>query len=150
MVAEGSAPIEILLVEDNPGDVRLTEEALKDSGVDHNLTVARDGEVALAMLKKEGDHSNAPHPSMILLDLGLPKMDGRELLTKIKEDPDLKNIPVVVLTMSSSEEDILRSYNLQVNNYLTKPLQGGHLKMVIGTVQNYLRAIAKIQRSPGD
>jgi len=85
---------------------------------------------------------------VILLDLGLPKMDGRELLSKVKENPKLKNIPVVVLTISSSEEDILRSYNLQVNNYLTKPLQAGLLKMVIGTVQSYLRAIAKIQKPP--
>ena len=110
MVAEGSAPIEILLVEDNPGDVRLTEEALRDSGVDHNLTVAGDGEVALAMLKKEGDHSNAPHPSMILLDLGLPKMDGRELPDQDQRGPRPQEYP----GSSSNHVQLGRGYSAKL------------------------------------
>ncbi len=136
--------MEILLVEDNPGDVRLTQEAITESGLNHNLTVAEDGVEALAMLRNEGDYASTPRPDMILLDLGLPKLDGREVLAEIKADPDLKRIPVVVLTMSSAEIDILQSYNLQVHNYLTKPISVDHFNMVIGAVQTYLRAIARI------
>src|ERR1700720_505287 len=114
--------IEVLLVEDSPGDVRLTREALKDAKVHLNLHVASDGVEAMAFLKREGAHGNAPRPDLILLDLNLPRKDGREVLTEIKESPTLKSIPVVVLTTSSSEADILRSYQLHANCYITKPV----------------------------
>ena len=137
--------LQILLVEDNPGDVRLTEEALKESNDDHTLTVAEDGEAALAILRKEGEHAAAARPDLILLDLGLPKMNGREVLIQIKADPDLKRIPVVVLTLSSAEVDILNSYDLQVNNYVTKPLNAAEFKTVMQSVQTYLQAVARLQ-----
>ena len=138
---------EILLVEDNPGDARLAEEALKDSGVSHNLTLAEDGEQAMAMVRREGEHASSPRPDLILLDLSLPKKDGREVLEEIKGDADLKRIPVVVLTLSEAEQDILRSYNLQANNYLTKPLKVDDFNVVIKAVENYLRAISRISRN---
>ena len=115
-------PVEILLVEDNPGDLRLTEEALKEGKVTNNLSAARDGEEALAFLRKEGTYADAPRPDLVLLDLNLPKKDGREVLAEIKTDPDLKRIPVVVLTTSEADEDILKAYNLNANSYLAKPV----------------------------
>ena len=135
---------EILLVEDNPGDVRLTQETLSESSVSHNLTVAEDGETALAILHKEGEYEGATRPDLILLDLGLPKMDGREVLAEIKADPDLKRIPIVVLTSSSAEHDLLSSYNLQVNNYLTKPITLGQFTMVFEAAEMYLKAIKRM------
>ncbi len=114
--------IEVLLVEDSPGDVRLTREAFKDAKVHINLHVASDGAEAMAFLKREGEHANAPRPDLILLDLNLPKKDGREVLAEIKESPTLKSIPVVILTTSASEADILRSYQLHANCYITKPV----------------------------
>ena len=124
-------PIEILLVEDSPGDVRLTREAFKDARVLVNLHVAGDGEEAMAFLKREGKYSSKPRPDIILLDLNLPKKDGRAVLAEIKEDPNLQTIPVVILTMSASEEDVLRSYSLHANCYITKPVDlDGFLKVV--------------------
>lgn len=114
--------IEILLVEDSPGDVRLTREALKEAKMRNNLHVVGDGVEAMSFLRKKDKYANAPRPDLILLDLNLPKKDGREVLAEIKSDEDLKNIPVVVLTISKSEEDILRSYNLHANCYVTKPI----------------------------
>ena len=126
-----SMPIEILLVEDSPGDVRLTREAFKDARVLVNLSVAGDGEEAMAFLKREGKYSNKPRPDIILLDLNLPKKDGRAVLAEIKEDPNLQTIPVVILTMSASEEDVLKSYSLHANCYITKPVDlDGFLKVV--------------------
>jgi len=119
---EGASPIEILLVEDNPGDMRLTKEALKEGKVFNNLHWAQDGVEALAFLRHEGKHANAPRPDIILLDLNLPKKDGREVLSVIKNDDHLKHIPVVVLTTSKAEEDVVRSYNLHANCYVTKPV----------------------------
>ncbi len=142
LVEEPVGTLEILLVEDNPGDVRLTEEGLKDSGIDHRLTVAGDGEHAMAILR----NPDAPRPDVVLLDLGLPKMSGQEVLAKIRSDADLKLVPVIILTMSRSEEDILRSYDLQANNYLVKPLQSEHLSVVVDAVQDYLRAISRIKK----
>jgi len=137
-------PLEIMLVEDNPGDVRLTEETLKDADILHNLTVAGDGVEAMAMLRKQGDYAPTKRPDLILLDLGLPKKDGRDVLDEIKADQDLKPIPVVILTMSHSEEDILRSYALQAQNYLTKPIGIEGIKLVANSIQQYLRAVARI------
>ncbi|HSN27793.1 MAG TPA: response regulator [Kofleriaceae bacterium] len=115
-------PIEILLVEDNAADVRLTEEALKEGKVRNNLHVARDGMEALEFLRRQGKYANATRPDLILLDLNLPRRDGREVLAEIKDDPELKLIPVVVLTTSSAEADILKSYKLHANCYITKPV----------------------------
>ena len=116
-------PIEILLVEDNPGDARLTLEVFKEAKVLNNLNVAIDGVDALEFLRKQGKYQNAPRPDIILLDLNLPKKDGREVLAEIKADEELKRIPVVVLTTSKAEEDILRTYSLHANCYLTKPVE---------------------------
>ena len=124
-------PIEILLVEDSPGDVRLTREAFKDARVLVNLQVAGDGEEAMAFLKREGKYSSKPRPDIILLDLNLPKKDGRVVLAEIKEDPKLQTIPVVILTTSASEADVLKSYSLHANCYITKPVDlDGFLKVV--------------------
>src|SRR5438874_12852403 len=115
-------PVEILLVEDNPADVRLTREALKEGKVYNNLHWAKDGVEALEFLRREGKHAKAPRPDIILLDLNLPKKDGREVLSEIKSDDQLKHIPVVILTTSKAEEDVLRSYELHANCYVTKPV----------------------------
>ncbi|HNV27308.1 MAG TPA: response regulator, partial [Nitrospira sp.] len=115
-------PIEILLVEDNPGDVRLTVEALKEAKVINHLTVVKDGVEALAFLRRQGSYTTAPRPHLILLDLNLPRKDGREVLADIKTDDNLKRIPVVVLTTSQDEQDVLKSYNLHANCYITKPI----------------------------
>ena len=124
-------PIEILLVEDSPGDVRLTREAFKDARVLVNLQVAGDGEEAMAFLKRQGKYSSKPRPDIILLDLTLPKKDGRAVLAEIKEDPKLQTIPVVILTTSASEADVLKSYSLHANCYITKPVDlDGFLKVV--------------------
>ena len=120
--ASGGRPIEILLVEDNPGDVRLTIEGLEEGKVHNNLHVARDGEEAMAFLRQEGEHAQAVRPDLILLDLNLPRRDGREVLEEIKKDEELGRIPVVVLTTSAADEDIVRSYQLHANAYVTKPV----------------------------
>ena len=114
---KNAAPVEILLVEDNPGDVRLTKEALKEGKVYNNLHWAKDGVEALEFLKRQGKHAKAPRPDIILLDLNLPKKDGREVLALVKKDSELKQIPVVVLTTSEAEEDVLKSYELHANCY---------------------------------
>src|SRR5689334_19147626 len=111
-------PIEILLVEDNPGDVRLTEEALREGKVANNLNVAMDGVEALAFLRRQGKHGGKPRPDLVLLDLNLPRKDGREVLAEVKADPELRSIPVVVLTTSKAEEDVIKSYNLHANCYI--------------------------------
>lgn len=121
---ETHAPLfEILLVEDNPGDVRLTEEAFRQGRIAHRLSVVSDGEEALSFLRKKGKYANAPRPDLILLDLGLPKRDGREVLRDLKNDPDLRNIPVVILTTSDGEQDIRRAYKFYANSYMIKPVQ---------------------------
>jgi len=114
--------VEILLVEDNPGDVRLMMEALKEAGVTYHLQVAQDGVHALQVLRREGTHRDAPRPELILLDLNLPRKDGREVLAEIKADRDLRCIPVVVLTTSRADQDIVRSYELHANCYISKPV----------------------------
>jgi CheY-like chemotaxis protein len=115
-------PVEILLVEDNPGDERLTREALKEGKVYSNLHWVKDGVEAMEFLRRQGKHAGSPRPDIILLDLNLPKKDGREVLQDIKNDDELKRIPVVVLTTSKAEEDVLRTYNLHANCYVTKPV----------------------------
>ena len=130
-------PIEVLLVEDNAGDVRLTIEAMREGKVLNNLNVASDGEEALAFLRREGMYSVAPRPDLILLDLNLPKKDGREVLAEIKADPDLRRIPVVVLTTSSAEEDILRTYNLHGNCYIHKPVDLEQFISVVRSISDF-------------
>jgi chemotaxis family two-component system response regulator Rcp1 len=139
-----STPVEILLVEDNPGDVRLTQEALKESKVTNNLSVAEDGVEALAFLKREGKYADAPRPDLLLLDLNLPKKDGRELLEEIKANENLRRIPVVVLTTSKAEEDILRMYNQHANCYITKPIDFDQFIEVIKSIENFWLTIVKL------
>jgi CheY-like chemotaxis protein len=145
-IGTDAAPIEVLLVEDSPGDVRLTQEAFKDAKVHLNLHVATDGAKAMAFLKREGEHANAPRPDLILLDLNLPKKDGREVLAEIKESPTLKSIPVVVLTTSSSEVDILRSYQLHANCYIAKPVGLEGFLAVVRSIDNFWLSVVKLPR----
>jgi chemotaxis family two-component system response regulator Rcp1 len=130
-------PIKVLLVEDNPGDVRLTREVLLATNRSIHLLVARDGEEAVAMLKRDGAKALAPRPDLILLDLNLPKMDGREVLACIKADADLKTIPTVVLTTSDAELDVVKSYQLQANCYLTKPVQLDAFESIVRSINNF-------------
>ncbi len=139
-----SAPIDILLVEDNPGDVRLTKEALSDAKVLNRLTVATDGLEALAALRREGRFADAPRPDIILLDLNLPRKDGRDVLAEIKEDPDLRRIPVVVLTTSKAEEDVLRTYDLHANCYITKPLDLEQFITVVKSIEDFWFTVVKL------
>jgi two-component system, chemotaxis family, response regulator Rcp1 len=137
-------PIEILLVEDNPGDVRLTIEALKEGKVRNNLSVARDGVEALAFLRREGPHADSARPDLILLDLNLPKKDGREVLAEIKDDAKLRRIPVVVLTTSKAEEDILRTYDLHANCYITKPVDLEQFISVVRSIDDFWLSVVRL------
>jgi two-component system, chemotaxis family, response regulator Rcp1 len=130
-------PVEILLVEDNPGDVRLTQEALKEGKVYNNLHWAKDGVEALEFLRRQGKHADVPRPDIILLDLNLPKKDGREVLAVIKTDSELKHIPVVVLTTSKAEEDVLKSYALHANCYVTKPVDLEKFIQVVQSIDRF-------------
>jgi len=121
-MTDGRSPVEILLVEDNPGDERLTREALREGKVYHNLHWVKDGVQAMEFLRRQGKYASVPRPDIVLLDLNLPKKDGREVLEEIKTDEDLKRIPVVILTTSKAEEDVMRTYNLHANCYVTKPV----------------------------
>jgi two-component system, chemotaxis family, response regulator Rcp1 len=137
-------PVEILLIEDNPGDVRLTREALKDAKVVNNLSVVGDGEAALEFLHRRGKHAGAPRPDLILLDLNLPRKDGREVLEEIKVDPELKVIPVVVLTTSKAEEDVIRSYRLHANCYIAKPVDFNRFMEVIRQLENFWLEVVRL------
>ena len=137
IIGEGGVAIEVLLVEDSPGDVRLTQEALRDSKRVVHLHVAPDGEEALAFLRRQGAHAGAPRPDLILLDLNLPKMDGREVLVIIKGDDDLKTIPVIILTMSEAKTDIAHSYQFQANCYLSKPVQLDAFESMIKSINDF-------------
>lgn len=139
-----SDAVEILLVEDNPGDARLAEEALKESKVVNNLHLAKDGEVATDFLFKRGEFKNAPTPDLIFLDLNLPKKDGREVLSEIKADEQLRLIPVVVLTTSAADEDVIKSYNLHANCYVTKPLDFEQFKKAIINLNEFWFSIVKL------
>ena len=148
MELNGPQAIQVLLVEDSPGDIRLTQEALKDAKMHIHLDVTRDGEEAMAFLMREGKYANAPRPDLILLDLNLPKKDGREVLKEIKEDPTLKIIPVVILTTSASEADILRSYSLHANCYITKPVSLDGFLTVVKSIDNFWMSVVKLPGRP--
>ncbi|MFJ1896356.1 MULTISPECIES: response regulator [unclassified Streptomyces] len=139
-------PIEVLLVEDDPGDELMTREAFEDNKIRNTLHVVRDGQEALDFLYRRGEHGGAPRPDLILLDLNLPKYDGRQVLEQIKQDPELSLIPVVVLTTSSAEEDILRSYKLHANAYVTKPVD---LDQFIAAVRQIDEFFVTVVRLPG-
>jgi chemotaxis family two-component system response regulator Rcp1 len=130
-------PVVVLLVEDSPGDVRLTQEAFRDANPSIHLHVAADGVEAMAFLKHQGLHTQAPRPDLILLDLNLPKMDGREVLAHIKDDGDLKTIPTIILTTSDAEVDIVKSYQLQANCYLTKPVQLDAFEALVKSINDF-------------
>lgn len=141
---EKEKSIEILLVEDNPADVRLAQEAFKESKVCNNLHVAEDGIEALAFLRKEGKYANAPCPDLILFDLNLPKKDGREVLAEIKSDKSLQHIPLLVLTTSRVEEDVLNTYNMHANCYITKPVDMEQFLEVVRTIEEFWFTIVKL------
>ena len=137
-------PIEILLVEDNPGDSRLAKEALKESKLKNNLYIAEDCVEAMNFLYKTGKYSKMPRPDLVILDLNLPKKDGREVLAEIKNDDNLKRIPVVILTISKAEEDILKTYNLHANCYVTKPLDLDQFMKVVRSIEDFWLTIVKL------
>jgi CheY-like chemotaxis protein len=139
--------IDILLVEDDPGDVLMTREALEDSKVANRLHVVNNGEEALAFLRHEGDYRDSPRPDLILLDLNLPRVDGREVLSTVKGDPDLRRIPVVVLTTSDAEEDVLRSYDLHANAYVTKPVDFDQFVEVVRQIDEFYISVVKLPTS---
>ena len=136
--------IEILLVEDNPGDADLAREALETSKVCNTLHVVSDGEAAMAFLRRQGKYADAPRPDLVLLDLNLPKKDGREVLAEIKADHDLKRIPVVILTTSKAEEDILKTYNLHANCYITKPIDLDQFIKVVQSIEEFWFTIVRL------
>lgn len=143
-------PIEILLIEDNPGDVRLTREAFRDSRVHNRLHVAADGVEAMAFLRREGAFASAPRPDLVLLDLNLPKKPGREVLHEIKSDPHLATIPVVVLTTSASDEDILLSYQLHANCYISKPVDLDKFMKIVHSIGHFWVSVVRLPGQAGD
>jgi two-component system, chemotaxis family, response regulator Rcp1 len=147
-IGTGAVPIEVLLVEDSPGDVRLTQEAFKDAKVHINLHVASDGAEAMAFLGREGKYSKAPRPDLILLDLNLPKKDGREVLAELKESTALKCIPVVILTTSAAEADIQGSYQRHANCYITKPVDLEGFLKVVKSIDSFWLSVVKLPGEP--
>jgi chemotaxis family two-component system response regulator Rcp1 len=141
---EYGKPIDILLVEDNAGDSRLAVEALKESKLRNNLHIVVDGMEAMDFLHKRGKYLQVPRPDLILLDLNLPKKDGREVLAEIKADPELKRIPVVILTISKAEEDVLKTYNLHANCFITKPLDLNQFVTVVKSIEDFWLTIVKL------
>ena len=137
-------PVEILLVEDSPGDARLAREGLSECKIRNNLHVVDDGVKAMAFLRRQGEYAKAPRPDLILLDLNLPRKDGREVLREIKEDDSLKVIPVVILTTSKAEEDIIKSYSLHANCYVTKPLGLQQFLDVVRSIEDFWFTIVKL------
>ena len=144
---DATPPVEILLVEDNPGDVRLTREALREGKIYNNLHCAKNGVEALEFLRRDGPYANAPRPDIILLDLNLPRMDGREVLSVIKNDESLKHIPTVVLTTSQAEEDVLRSYHLHANCYVTKPVDLDKFIHVVKAIDRFWLTVVTLPPS---
>lgn len=140
-------PIEVLLVEDNPGDVELVERAVRTSDFHLNMTVAMDGEEAMAVLRQEGDHADSPRPDLVLLDLNLPKKDGRQVLSDIRSDPELQNLLVVVLTSSPTQEDLLKAYDLHSNGYVSKPVDSRAFDSVVKDVLNYWFNVSRLPRN---
>jgi CheY-like chemotaxis protein len=143
-VPAGAVPIEVLLVEDDPGDVLMTQEAFEEHKLRNRLNVVNDGVAALAYLRREGAYAGAPRPDLILLDLNLPRVDGREVLSEIKNDPSLCQIPVVVLTTSQAEEDILRSYQLHANAYVAKPVDFDRFITVVRQIDDFFVSVVKL------
>jgi len=141
--------VELLLVEDNPGDVELTREALEEAKVRNRLSVVCDGVEALAFLRREGAYRDAPRPDLVLLDLNLPRMDGREVLAAIKADPALRTIPTVVLTTSDAERDILAAYQLHANAYIVKPVDLGQFLGVVRSIEGFWLAVVKLPPEEG-
>ncbi|MET7689197.1 response regulator [Streptomyces sp. NPDC005483] len=146
MTTPAANPIDVLLVEDDPGDELMTREAFEDNKIGNTLHVVRDGEEALDFLYRRGDHAEAPQPDLILLDLNLPKYDGRQVLEKIKSDPELAHIPVVVLTTSAAEEDILRSYKLHANAYVTKPVDLDQFIAAVRQIDDFFVQVVRLPR----
>jgi chemotaxis family two-component system response regulator Rcp1 len=144
MSHESGRPIEILLVEDNPGDVRLTREALKEAKVHNCLSVVGDGVEALAFLHRKGIYTMAPRPDIVLLDLNLPRKDGRQVLAEVKADPELRRIPVVILTTSKAEEDILKTYDLHANCFITKPVDFDQFVKVVQSIEHFWLTIVTL------
>lgn len=143
MMVKGSL-VEILMVEDNPADIRLTQEAFKDAKVLNSMHTVGDGVEAMAFLRQEGKYSGSPRPDLILLDLNLPKKDGREVLAEIKQDPSLKRIPVVILTTSDDEKDVLKAYDLHVNAYVKKPVDLDQFIKVVEAVEDFWLTVVKL------
>jgi chemotaxis family two-component system response regulator Rcp1 len=143
-IAAKGIPIHVLLVEDSPGDVRLTQEAFREANMSVHLHVANDGVEAMAVLRREGDYADAPRPDLALLDLNMPKMDGRQVLAEIKKDESLKTIPTVILTTSSSQEDIAECYQLQANCYLIKPVQLEAFETLVKSINDFWLTKAKL------
>lgn len=137
-------PVEILLVEDNPGDVRLTREALKEAKVRNNLSVVSDGVEAMAFLHRDGGYAAVPRPDIVLLDLNLPKKDGRQVLAEVKADPNLRRIPVVILTTSKAEEDILKTYDLHANCFISKPVDFDQFIRVVQSIEGFWLSIVQL------
>jgi len=146
-ISADGTPIEVLLVEDDPGDVLMTQEAFEEHKVRNRLNVVSDGAEALAYLRREGQYAGAVRPDLILLDLNLPRRDGREVLQEIKDDPDLRHIPVIVLTTSQAEEDVLRSYQLHANAYVTKPVDFEGFIEAIKQIDHFF--VSVVQLPPG-
>lgn len=146
MSNEAVVPAEILLVEDNAGDVRLIQETLRDCKLRNNLHVARDGVEAMAYLRREGDNAEAPRPDLILLDLNMPRKDGREVLAEVKDDESLRRIPVVVLTTSDNDKDLLQSYDLHANAYVTKPLDLDNFVELVRSIEDFWLTIVRYPR----
>jgi CheY-like chemotaxis protein len=142
--ADGNSPIEVLLVEDDPGDVLMTQEAFEEHKLRNRLTVVSDGAAALQYLRREGEYADAVAPDLILLDLNLPRRDGREVLEEIKKDEELRRIPVVVLTTSAADEDILRSYELHANAYVTKPVDFDRFISVVKQIDEFFVSVVKL------
>jgi two-component system, chemotaxis family, response regulator Rcp1 len=143
----GGRAVEVLLVEDNPGDIRLTQEAFKDGRILVNLTVATDGVQAIDILNHRGPYAATPRPDLILLDLNLPKKNGREVLVEIKADQELKRIPVIVMTTSKAEQDIYRVYNLNANCYITKPVELDEFLNVVRSIEDFWLTIVTLPRT---
>jgi chemotaxis family two-component system response regulator Rcp1 len=136
--------VDILLIEDNPGDARLAQEALKEGKIDNHISVVEDGVEAMAFLRREGKYRDAPRPDLILLDLNLPRKSGREVLAEVKADEDLKRIPVVVMTVSRDEEDVLKAYNLHANCYITKPIDFAQFIRITKSIEEFWFTIVKL------
>ncbi|MBO7939802.1 response regulator [Streptomyces antibioticus] len=149
MTTPAATPVDVLLVEDDPGDELMTREAFEDNKIGNTLHVVRDGEEALDFLYQRGAHTGAPRPDLILLDLNLPKYDGRQVLEKIKSDPALAHIPVVVLTTSAAEEDILRSYKLHANAYVTKPVDLDQFIAAVRQIDDFFVQVVRLPRAQG-